>query len=70
MHGWIENFQQTYPDQTNGMHRAQKQARCLLLDLKLMDTGGVEESIVDHREGNLSKEYGKGAWTVALQSRE
>lgn len=48
----------------------QKQAQCLLLDLELMDTGGVEESTVDHREGNLSKEYGKGAWTVALQSRE
>lgn len=70
VHGWRENSQQTYPDQATGMHSVQKQAQCLLLDLRLMDTGGVEESSVDHRVGNLSKEYGKGAWTVALQSRE
>lgn len=55
---------------TDGRKSAQKQAQCLLLDLRLMDTGGVEGSSVDHREGNLSKEYGKGVWTVALQSRE
>lgn len=56
VHGWMENSQQTYPDQASGMHSVQKQAQCLLLDLKLMDTGGVEESTVDHRERNLSKE--------------
>lgn len=38
---------------------------CLLLDLKLMDTGEMGGS-VGCREGNLSKEYGKGAWAVAV----
>lgn len=70
VHGWKENFQHTYPGQATGMHSVQKQAQCLLLNLKLMDTGGVEGSSVDDREGNLSKDYGKGAWTVALQSGE
>lgn len=69
VHGWMENFQRN-PDRAGGMPSVQKQAPCLLLDLELMDAGGVEESSVDHREGNLSKEYGKGAWAVALQSRE
>lgn len=70
VHGWKENFQHTYPGQATGMHSVQKQAQCLLLDLKLMDTGRVEGSSVDDREGNLSKDYGKEAWTVALQSGE
>lgn len=67
LHLWKEKFQRTYPGQATGTHSVwnKHSACCLWLDLKLMDMGGIRGS-GDCREGNLSKEYGKGAWAVAV----